>query len=91
MNKGLFDSLAPERQAALREAGQEASAFNLQIANEAVTANFKLLEDAGVTFTHPDLQPFKDAVKEMKENFAQGLGPAGIEIYEKIKAANDSI
>lgn len=86
MNRDLFESLSLEQQKALREAGREASAYNLQIAKAAVGEDFQRLADAGVAFTEPDRQPFIDAVADMKERFAQNLGPEAVKIYEQIKA-----
>lgn len=85
MNKALFDSLPAEQQDALRESGREASAFNLEIAKAAVNEDFARLKEAGVTFTEPDKEEFRAAVAPMKEAFAQGLGDAGVAIYEQIQ------
>jgi len=87
MNKRLFDSLPAEQRTALREAGKEASAFNLAIAKEAVGEDLKRLEAAGVRFTQPNQAEFRAAVGPMKERFAEGLGAAGVAIYKEIKAA----
>jgi len=86
MNKSLFDSLPDDQQAALREAGQEASAFNLEIAKAAVGEDLQRLEEAGVTFTEPDTDEFRQAVEPMKEAFANELGDAAVAIYEEIQA-----
>jgi tripartite ATP-independent transporter DctP family solute receptor len=86
MNKPLFDSLPAEQQAALSEAGREASAFNLEIAKAAVGEDFARLKEAGVAFTEPNKDEFRQAVAPMKEKFAAELGEAAVAIYEEIRA-----
>lgn len=87
MNKALFDGLPADQQDAIRAAGKEASAFNLETARPRVQADFDKLAAEGVQITTPDLAPFHAAVADMKEKYAAGLGAAGVELYDAIKAA----
>jgi tripartite ATP-independent transporter DctP family solute receptor len=85
MNGPLLKKLPADQQKAIRDAGREATAFNLQIAKAAVNEDFDRLKAAGVAFTTPDKKPFQEAVKEMSQKFAAGLGPQAEELYRLIK------
>jgi tripartite ATP-independent transporter DctP family solute receptor len=86
MNGPLLARLPKEQQDALRAAGREASAYNLEIAKPAVQEDFARLAAAGVKVTTPDRAPFRAAVSAMKERYAAGLGQRGQEIYDAVKA-----
>ena len=85
MNGPLLKGLPADQQKAIRDAGREASAYNLQIAKAAVEEDFARLKSAGVAFTTPDKAPFRAAVAGMNEKFATGLGPQAVELYNAIK------
>ena len=76
----------PDRQEAIRAAGREASAYNLEIAKPAVQEDFARLAAGGVKITTPDRAPFRAAVGPMREKYAGGLGERGLEIYNAVKA-----
>lgn len=90
MNAALLAKQSPDRQEAIRAAGREASAYNLEIARPAVDEDFARLAAAGVKVTTPDRAPFRAAVSEMREKYAAGLGPRGLEIYSAVKAVTRS-
>jgi TRAP-type C4-dicarboxylate transport system substrate-binding protein len=85
VNGPLLKGLPADQQKAIRDAGREASAYNLEIAKAAVEEDFARLKNAGVTFTTPDKAPFRAAVAGMNEKFAAGLGSQTIELYNAIK------
>lgn len=85
INGPLLKGLPADQQKAIRDAGREASAYNLQIAKAAVQEDFDKLKAAGVAFTTPDKAPFRAAVAGMNEKFAAGLGPQAVEFYNTIK------
>jgi tripartite ATP-independent transporter DctP family solute receptor len=84
INGPLMKGLPPEQQKAIRDAGREASIYNLQIAKAAVQEDFDRLKAGGVAFTEPDKAPFRAAVAEMNQKFAAGLGPQAVELYNTI-------
>jgi tripartite ATP-independent transporter DctP family solute receptor len=86
MNAALLAKQSPDRQQAIRAAGREASAYNLEIARPAVDEDFARLTAAGVRVTTPDRAPFRAAVSAMREKYAASLGPRGQEIYDAVKA-----
>ncbi len=86
MNAPLLAKLSPDRQEAIRAAGREASAYNLEIAKPAVQEDFARLAAGGVKITTPDRAPFRAAVGPMREKYAAGLGERGLEIYNAVKA-----
>jgi tripartite ATP-independent transporter DctP family solute receptor len=90
MNAGLLAKQSPDKQDAIRAAGREASAYNLEIAKPAVQEDFARLAAGGVKFTTPDRAPFRAAVAPMRERYAAGLGARGQEIYEAVKAVTKS-
>ena len=90
MNAGLLAKLPPDQQEAIRAAGREASAYNLEIAKPAVQEDFARLAAAGVKITTPDRAPFRAAVGPMRERYAAGLGARGQEIYDAVKAVTKS-
>jgi TRAP-type C4-dicarboxylate transport system substrate-binding protein len=85
VNGPLLKGLPADQQKAIRDAGREASAYNLQIAKAGVEEDFARLKSAGVAFTEPDKAPFRAAVAGMNEKFATGLGPQAVELYNAIK------
>ena len=86
MNGPLLAKQPPDRQEAIRAAGREASAYNLEIAKPAVQEDFARLAAGGVKITTPDRAPFRAAVGPMREKYAAGLGERGLEIYNAVKA-----
>lgn len=58
-----FDSLTPAQQNAVREAALEAGDFASTSTIDSLADFQKKMETAGVTFSEPDLKPFKDATK----------------------------
>lgn len=90
MNAGLLAKQSADKQEAIRAAGREASAYNLEIAKPAVQEDFARLAAGGVKFTTPDRAPFRAAVAPMRERYAAGLGARGQEIYEAVKAVTKS-
>jgi tripartite ATP-independent transporter DctP family solute receptor len=86
MNGPLLAKLSPDKQEAIRAAGREASAYNLEIAKPAVQEDFARLAAAGVKVTTPDRAPFRAAVAPLRERYAAALGERGLEIYNAVKA-----
>ena len=86
MNGPLLAKQSSDRQEAIRAAGREASAYNLEIAKPAVQEDFARLAAGGVKITTPDRAPFRAAVGPMREKYAAGLGERGLEIYNAVKA-----
>jgi tripartite ATP-independent transporter DctP family solute receptor len=86
MNGPLLAKLSADKQEAIRAAGREASAYNLEIAKPAVEEDFARLVAGGVKLTKPDRAPFRAAVGPMRERYAATLGERGQEIYNAVKS-----
>jgi TRAP-type transport system periplasmic protein len=86
MNGPLLAKLSADKQEAIRAAGREASAYNLEIAKPAVEEDFARLVAGGVKVTKPDRAPFRAAVGPMRERYAATLGERGQEIYNAVKS-----
>ena len=82
MNKAKFDSLSPEQQEAIRQAGMETALYERQIMRDANEKARKTVEEGGATVAEIDNAPFQAAVQPIYEEFAD-YKP----LIERIKAA----
>jgi TRAP-type C4-dicarboxylate transport system substrate-binding protein len=69
MSEKTFQSLPPDQQTALLEAGREASRLQRRLTNDSNKAKLAELEAAGVNVTFPDPAPFREASKIVYEEF----------------------
>lgn len=81
MNPAVFKALPPEFQAAVIEAGREATVYNLELVKKAAEADLDQLAKVGITIVSPDLAPFRAAVAGPNERYAQGLGGRAMELF----------
>ncbi|KXF75486.1 C4-dicarboxylate ABC transporter [Paramesorhizobium deserti] len=70
MSKKSWDKLSPEDQQAVREAAKESVGKMRELWDAKEKESQKIVEEAGVEVTHPDKQPFIDAMKPVYEKFA---------------------
>ena len=85
MNPGVFQLQPPEVQQALLEAGRETTPYNLDLAKQANQADLESLVKVGLPVMAPDRAPFREAVKEPNEKYAQSLGGRAMDIYGELR------
>jgi tripartite ATP-independent transporter DctP family solute receptor len=69
MNTKVWYSLTPEQQRILREALDESVAFQRELWAKKEAESLAAVEEAGVIVTHPDKEPFREAVRSLWEEF----------------------
>lgn len=74
MNKAKFDSLSPEFQQILLEAGKEIAEMDVEIVENEEASQLKELEAAGMTITEPDTAAFKTALEPLYADYAAQYG-----------------
>ncbi|MEO5735772.1 MAG: TRAP transporter substrate-binding protein [Rubrivivax sp.] len=80
----LWKTLAPADQAAFKKAGHAAGALITKLGNEVDRKGVEELKSLGVTYTQPDLGPWRDALKDVHLPYEGKLWPAGM--VERIRA-----
>ena len=85
MNPDFFKKLAPDAQKAIVDAGRESTAYNLELAKKAVQEDMDRLKAARIQVTAPDKKPFRSAVRDANESFAQSRGQGAVQLYRKIR------
>ncbi|MEI3605230.1 TRAP transporter substrate-binding protein [Pseudogracilibacillus sp. SE30717A] len=71
IKKTFLDDLTQEQQDAVMEAAEESTAFHTETWEKEREEAIKKSEEVGVTIYYPDLEPFAEALKPMKEKFAE--------------------
>ena len=61
----LWERLSDQERIWLQEAADESAVFEYKIWAESVAESMKILEEAGVTVTYPELDAFKESVESM--------------------------
>ena len=84
--KGWWDGLSAEHQAIIKEAAQEAAAFQLSLHKEAEEAAMQTMRDAGVEIIEIDLEPLRAPVLAAMDEYFRGKGDAVYAVYEKMRA-----
>lgn len=74
MNKAKFDSLSPEFQKILLDAGAEAATQDFQATKAAEDKQIAQLKSLGMQVTEPDNAAFKAAVQPIYDKYAQANG-----------------
>ncbi|WP_200978761.1 TRAP transporter substrate-binding protein [Echinicola sp. 20G] len=80
----VWDRLSDQEKEWLQEAADESAVYEYKIWAEAEDESMKQLEEAGVTITYPDKEPFRKAVEPMYEEIKR-TQPEMYEIIEKIR------
>lgn len=76
ISAATLDRLTPGQQTAVKDAAQESTAFHKDAWGKAVEAARSEAETTfGVTFTHPDLEPFQAAVQPMYDDMPDAIAP----------------
>ena len=85
MNPRTFQSFEPAIQAAILEAGREATVYNLGLVKKAADEDLETLSKTGITMLTPDTAPFRAAVAPANQRYAEGLGGKAMELLTKAK------
>jgi TRAP-type transport system periplasmic protein len=85
MNPDFFKKQPPDVQKAILDAGRESSAYNLELAKKAIQEDFQRLKAAGVQVITVDKAPFRAAVREANEKFAESRGARAVQLYQRIR------
>lgn len=85
MNKAKFDSLSPEFQNILLQAGAEVAANDVEMVRNAEASEIAELEKNGMTVTEPDVEAFRAALQPLYENYAAENGAEWEKLIEMIK------
>jgi TRAP-type C4-dicarboxylate transport system substrate-binding protein len=65
----VWEKLSPEFQQVLQDAADESVEYERQLWAEQEKEDLRIVEEAGVTVTYPDKQPFRDAVRPLWAEF----------------------
>lgn len=79
MSLDLFNSFSAEDQAIILEAAQLALPVQREASQELEKRYLVQLEELGMTVTHPDLAPFREAVRPVIEQWAPTVGEELVE------------
>lgn len=74
MGLDLFNSFSEEDQAIIMEAAQNALPVQREVSQELEQRYLSQLEELGMTVTHPDLEPFREAVRPVLEEWSSVVG-----------------
>jgi tripartite ATP-independent transporter DctP family solute receptor len=85
VNLRTFKAFDPAIQAAILEAGREATVYNLGLVKQAAADDMDKLEKTGITIVTPDVEPFRAAVEPANEAYAASLGGKAQELLAKAK------
>jgi TRAP-type C4-dicarboxylate transport system substrate-binding protein len=69
MSLEVWKRLPPEIQRLVEQAARDSVPYQRRLWDDAVTEIMRNLKQAGVTVTHPDRQPFADAVEDMLQGY----------------------
>lgn len=85
MNKAKFDSLSPEFQKILLDAGAEVAAQDVQATLDSESKELEQLKQKGMQVTEPDIPVFKAAVQPVYDKYAQANGADWGKLINMIK------
>ena len=85
INDKLYQSMPKEYQDVLVKAAQAAAEYEFKLLQDDEKDVIKKLQDKGLQITYPDLKPFEEATKVVRDNYAKGYAPAK-EMIERIQA-----
>lgn len=74
MSLDLFNSFSEADQAIIMEAAQNALSVQREVSLELEQRYLKKLEELGMTVTQPDLEPFREAVRPVIDEWAPTVG-----------------
>ena len=83
INKDVFDSLSPEYQQILKDAGKEVAAADVQMVKDSEAKEIKELESLGMTVIEPELSGFKAKLAPLYAYYDDKYGADWIALEEK--------
>jgi TRAP-type C4-dicarboxylate transport system substrate-binding protein len=83
-----WKQMTPEQQAIVQEAANEARDYERKVSADEEENYIKLLEEAGVKVSKPDLAPFIEATKDVHLEFDSEYGA---DLYQRVLAVTQSI
>ena len=85
INDKFFQSLPKAYQDVLTKAARAAGDYQFKLLQDDEKAVMKKLQDKGLQITYPDLKPFMEATKVVRDNYAKSY-PQANEIMARIQA-----
>ncbi len=85
MNKAKFDSLTPEQQQILLDAGKEVCTADVDACAAQEEADLELIAANNTTITYPDSAPFKAAVQSVVDKYAAEYGEAFTALLKQLE------
>lgn len=85
MSKQLFDSFSEEDQEAILEAGKLSQPAGREASEQLDEETKGLLEDEGVEINEPDVEPFREALKSVYDEWVPQIGEDLVEKVEQAK------
>ncbi len=85
INDKLYQSMPKEYQQVLVKAARAAADYEFKLLQDDEEDVIKKLQDKGLQISYPELKPFEEATKVVRDNYAKGYAPA-TEIIAKIQA-----
>ena len=83
-----FADLPADLQKVVRDAAQKAAEYHTKLFVDGEKELVTFFEKQGVTVTHPDLAPFKEAMKPFYADFVKQTGAKGEEALKQIQAVS---
>lgn len=83
-----FQDLPEDLQKVVKEAAEDAAKYHTQLFIDGEKDLVSFFEKQGMTVTHPDLAPFKAAMKPYYEEFVKETGAKGEAALKEIEALN---
>jgi len=81
-----FADLPADLQKVVKDAAQKAAEYHTKLFVDGEKDLVTFFEKQGVTVTHPDLAPFKEAMKPFYADFVKQTGAKGEEALKEIQA-----
>ncbi len=85
INDKLFQGMPKEYQDVITKAARAAADYEFKLLQDDEKDVIKKLQEKGLQIAYPDLKPFEEATKVVRDNYAKGYAPA-TEIIAKIQA-----
>ncbi len=78
ISEQVWNRLSDADKEIFREAGKEAGKVSTDATNELDAKGREILEEAGVTYTEPDLDAFREALKDVYKEYEGKVWPEGL-------------
>ena len=85
INEKFYQSLPEDIRKIVKEATEEAAAWQRAQAADAEEKHLQKMIDYGLEKIVPDVKPFEDATASFRREYVEDIGPEAVEIYEDIE------